>query len=156
MKKKNIIIAGAIALAIGLACLACSPKTDGDSGKEPSGQTGPEIVAKAGSVMAYHTTLGLDMSAITEVSIDACSACHSWDKVVASTVDMWEGLGQITDANPHDSHATNAFACGDCHKLYEPQVNVCDQCHIFPSPEGWVEKDKTSTNYGITEDEPLY
>lgn len=114
----------------------------------------PESSAEAaeGSLVAYHESIGLDISGLTEVSYEACSECHGdVDEIRAETEDMWAGIGQISDANPHASHASNAFECTDCHVMTESaQVNVCNQCHEFVSPEGWTDMDPKTTIYGMT------
>lgn len=102
------------------------------------------------SLYAFHADgLGLDFSTIDEVSYNTCvaSGCHgAWEDVVASTDALFERLGQISDGNPHYAHATNAYACGDCHGLTTASELVCNKCHIFAVPEGWTEPDKTTTN----------
>jgi len=30
-----------------------------------------------------------------------------------------------------------ALECGDCHKIHENQVLVCNECHDLTLPEGW-------------------
>ena len=76
---------------------------------------------------------------------------------MAKTDAMWKGIGQITDANPHAAHGTNAFECTDCHVLTSgPQTNECNECHDFETPTGWSEKSYTTTIYGVTGTEPLY
>lgn len=148
---KKAIVAIAFAAVFGLACAAYAQETT-------QAPVEPEAVEiQAGSLLAVHDDAGINISAIVkEVSYTTCTTCHDWDETVAATEDMWPGLGQITPANPHAAHATNAFACADCHAMDEPQVNVCNQCHIFESPEGWVEKSKLTTNYGITATEPAF
>lgn len=152
MKKMSLLttIMAALALCVAFAGCAPSQNTDDSQGMADTG------AAAEGSLVAVHEAIGQDISGVTEVSIEQCSSCHAWEKAVEKTDALWEGIGQISDANPHFSHATNAFECSDCHSLTESQVNVCNQCHIFESPEGWVDKDKTTTNYGIKATEPQY
>lgn len=101
--------------------------------------------------------MGQDFSTVSDVSIETCtSTCHggSWDSVVDKTDALWAGFGQIPDANPHYAHATNAFECSDCHSLTDTSVNQCNGCHNFETPSTWIDKDPTTTIYGITADEP--
>ncbi len=150
MKIKAMAAIAAAALCV--LCIGCSssPSSEGGLDSTSAGD------AAEGSLVAVHEAIGQDISNLTEASIEQCSSCHDWEETVEQTDALWAGLGQISDANPHYSHATNAFVCGDCHRMSEAQVNVCNQCHIFESPDGWLEKDKTTTNYGIRETEPQY
>lgn len=112
-----------------------------------------------GSLAAQHAARGIDFSNVTEVSIEQCAPCHggSWEAIQQVTTDMWKGVGQISDANPHQAHATNGYVCSNCHNLTDgPSVQQCNGCHAFGVPEGWTEKDPTTTTYGLAEDEPLY
>lgn len=154
--KKNVLATIAACAALALCLVACAPKADPTP--QPSGDPAPMEYA-AGSVYGYHTdVLKLDFSAVTEVSYASCieSGCHSWDKVVASTEGMFPGLGQITDANPHAAHATNAYLCSDCHSLNGVSILTCDSCHIFTAPEGWDEPSKMYTNFGLTATESMF
>lgn len=158
MKKKIVLgMAFVACLALGLCVAGCS--SDGSSGA--SGSSAMSGEAAEGSLIAYHEGLGQDFSGVSEVSVSSCAseaACHdgSWDAVVEETDALWEGVGQIPDANPHHSHATNGFECSDCHSLAGTSVNQCNGCHNFETPDGWDEKDPTTTIYGAAEDEPLF
>jgi hypothetical protein len=151
MKKKQIIISTVVVGALALACFGCTPKQSSVSSVDYSSD----------SLTAYHTKLGLNYSTVTEVSVASCtngSGCHkgSWDSVVKSTDAMWAGICQVGAANPHYSHVTNAIKCSDCHSLTATSTLVCNQCHVFDLPDGWVEPDKTTTNYGVTATESKY
>lgn len=154
MKKQFLLVAAVVAAVLAISLCACSSSNGGGSNSNAVSEY------SADSLYAHHAdTMGLDFSGITEVSYETCvsSGCHGdWDKIVADTDAMFAGLGQITDANPHDSHATNAFACSDCHSLTETSNLICNQCHIFTVPEGWTEPEKTGTNYGTTATEPMF
>lgn len=152
-KKPAVILTLACICALSLCIfttVGCSPSGSSSSGTETE--------AADNSLVAYHASIGQDISYITDVSYSTCSQCHgSVDEIVAKTDAMWEGIGQITDANPHDTHGTNAFECEDCHVLTSgPQVNQCNACHDFDTPDGWEEKSYTTTTYGVTGTEPLY
>lgn len=113
------------------------------------------------SLYAFHDALGLDWSEMTEVSAASCtsnSACHggSWDSVVESTVDRFEGIGQIPAANPHKAHATNAYECADCHSLSGTSKLTCNTCHNFELPEGWDAMDPRTTVYGPSSEKAPY
>jgi hypothetical protein len=102
-------------------------------------------------LVAMHKTLGVDISSITEISYDTCGTCHGdYQAIRARTEGIWPGIGQISDANPHTAHASNSLTCSDCHSLNSEQVNVCNQCHDFQDPSGWVDMDCTTTSYGLT------
>lgn len=150
-------------LAIGLGSLsACAPNDAARSQQNESMETAAAVEnAAPGSVIAYHSSLNLNTDSMTEVSVETCAsqaACHSgsWDSVIESTEDMWEGIGQISAANPHASHGTSGFTCESCHSLTGANVNQCNGCHAFETPEGWVDKDPATTAYGLTKDAPLY
>ena len=82
---------------------------------------------------------------------------------------MWEGIGQIREANPHASHASNAYQCADCHRETGDPINQCadcrretedpvnqrNRCHEFASPDGWIKPD-ANTVYGVTATESQY
>ncbi len=112
------------------------------------------------SIIAAHEQRGTDLSALEEVSIESCTAngCHggSWEALVEENEAMWKGIGQISDANPHAAHASNAYECADCHSLGGTSVNQCNGCHVFPSPDSWTDKDKTTATDGPTNDAPVY
>lgn len=159
MKKTRLLIAAIAALAVaGALTVACS-KTP-----EPTPEPDPTPVADYSTgVYASHLALGLEaIKDVTEVSIASCTsspACHggSWDAIVAKTASMWPARGQITEANPHESHASSAFECADCHALSGASVLTCWQCHeYFELPDGWEGKDPTTTIYGNTATEPMY
>lgn len=154
MNKKIAMVATA---ACFVACLAlaagCSPASSGSS----SGSAAKSDAAE-GSLVAYHQGIGQDISNVTEVSFESCAPCHGdADTIRSKTDDLWKGIGQISDANPHESHATNALECSDCHTLSSgPQVNVCNQCHEFDTPDGWTDMSSQTTTYGITGTEAPY
>lgn len=156
MKKTFLVsVATAAILSCGVCGLAaCSPQASTSSENASVSYT-------EDSIMGQHEARGTDITNLTEVSIDSCtgSGCHggSWDSIIESTDAIWEGIGQIPDANPHAAHATNGFVCENCHSLTEgPSINECNGCHAFETPEGWVDKDSTTTIYGLTTEEPLY
>ena len=154
MKAKPIIILSAICMVFVIAIVACSPAV---SPEDTEDKNTPASYAP-NSLYAYHTALGLDYSDVTEATYASCSksGCHSWETVLKVTDGMFEGVGQIGDANPHSSHASNAYECGDCHSVFGASILVCDECHVFSAPEGWEEMDKTTTTYGLTDTEPRY
>ncbi len=162
MKKQFTIVAVVVALTCcifaGAACSSESASDDSSSSSESSAIDTSEYTDD--SLIAVHENLGSNIQDVTEVSVEACtgSGCHggSWDSVVEETDAYWEGIGQIDDANPHASHGSGGFVCANCHNLVGTSVNTCNQCHNFESPEGWVDKDYTTTTYGMIEDEPLY
>lgn len=159
-KRVAAVLAAAALMGGAVGVVGASAATGGAS--EQAGQAASEQAAgdyAEGSVKANHAALGVDLAGVTEVSIEQCSPCHggSWEAIQETTVDMWEGVGQISDANPHEAHATNGYVCSSCHKLTEgPSVQQCNGCHAFGVPEGWLEKDPTTTAYGLVADEPLY
>ena len=163
MKKKLLTLALAATMALGaLALAACSPDAADEGaagGDAATAVAGPET-ATEDSLYAYHTALNQDWSNVAEVSVATCTsepACHggSWDEVVAETEAMWEGVGQITDANPHSAHAFSGYTCESCHSLYETNINQCNGCHNFDSPANWIDKDPMTTVYGVATEEPL-
>lgn len=130
------------------------------AGCSPSGSSSSATEASEDSLIAYHEALGKDFSNVTEVSASTCTseaACHdgSWDAVVKETEAMWEGVGQISDANPHDSHAASGYQCADCHSLEGTSVNQCNGCHNFDTPATWDEKDPATTVNGVATEEAL-
>lgn len=158
MKKRTVCtfsIACATALALSVAGFAFGQTASSDK-EETSAATvsveGSTSEAVPMSLLEAHEAVGQDISGIvTEVSWQTCEPCHGDYKAIrAATEDMWEGIGQITDANPHSSHGSNAIECVDCHKLNEPQVNVCNQCHEFTTPAGWVDMDPQTTVFGVS------
>lgn len=157
MKKKLVAISATVAVLC-LGAIGCAPQTDmASTGEDAS----PKVEYSDDSVLAYHEALGQDLSFIEQPSATSCTsdtACHkgSWESVVESTEGMFAGFGQIPDANPHESHATNAFECGDCHSMTGSSVNQCNGCHNFDTPEGWTDKDPATTCYGIATEEPQY
>ena len=150
------ILAGAIALSLALGVFslaACSP--------QPEDSAQPEISYTQESLIGQHKARGTEIANLAEVSIESCTGtgCHggSYDAVIEETEAIWEGLGQIPDANPHNAHATNGFVCQNCHTLADgPSINQCNGCHAFESPDGWEDKDPTTTVFGLVNDEPLY
>lgn len=162
-KKKLIIVALTCSLCVVLAGIAygCAPvQQNADSSGNASLSTARGDVAPD-SLVAYHEALGQDFSAVTDVSVASCtsqSACHSgnWEHIVEQTDELWEGFGQIPAANPHYAHATNGFACVDCHSLEGQSVNQCNGCHNFASPSTWIDKDPLTTTYGPAVNESLY
>lgn len=155
---KTRTFAALIMLACGLASMtACTPQNQEPSASEATASTSYAENSLAGQ----HEARGTDISNLADVSVETCTAtgCHggSWDAVVEETDAIWEGLGQIGEANPHAAHATNGYACSDCHSLFDgASVNQCNGCHAFETPDGWEDKDPTSTVYGLTQEEPLY
>ncbi len=147
MNKKIAIVVSAACL---VACLALAAGCSSSS-SDSSGNKSAQANAAEGSLVAYHQSIGQDISNVTEVSFESCESCHGdADKIRSKTEDMWKGIGQITDANPHESHASNALECSDCHTLSSgAQVNVCNQCHEFDSPEGWIDMSSQTTTYGV-------
>ena len=128
----------------------------------PKANDSTATVAEA-SVLGQHAALGVDLAGlgIEEVSVASCvdGGCHggSYQAVREKTDAMWEGVGQIGAANPHDGHGSSGYVCGDCHTLSAgPSVNQCNGCHNFASPEGWEDKDPMTTQYGATATVPLY
>lgn len=59
-------------------------------------------------------------------------ACHDTSR---------EGLAAATQDrayNPHEEYHGERLACGDCHKVHEPSVNACTQCHADADvPDNW-------------------
>lgn len=59
-------------------------------------------------------------------------ACHDTSR---------EGLAVDTRGyayNPHEDYHGDDLACRDCHKVHEPSVNACTQCHADALvPDGW-------------------
>ncbi len=164
MKKRSIVTCGIIGAVFALALVACASENVSDnSGNAISGEneTDISIIAVDGSVLAQHQARGIDLGDITEVSVASCaeSSCHggSWEAVVAKTENMWEGVGQIGEANPHEAHGSAGFTCDNCHVFSaSASINQCNQCHAFATPEGWVDKDPTTTQYGLITELPLY
>ena len=155
--KKATIVVAAVCLMGCLALAACS-SAGTDGGSESADAT--TVSYSEDSLIQLHADLGTDISDLTEVSVAACTndSCHGGDfeSVREATEDLWEGIGQIPDANPHEAHASAGFACDSCHSLTGTSVNVCNQCHDFDTPDGWVDKDSTTTIYGLVANEPLY
>ena len=163
-----IAAAGVLAVAI-VACGFQAPSSDAAeiAGAKAAGATAIASAAAdssalevvdisaspdaSGGLVAMHETLGVDISSITDISYDTCGTCHGdYQTIRARTEAIWPGIGQISDANPHTAHASNSLACSDCHSLTSEQVNVCNQCHDFEDPSGWVDMDSTTTAYGLT------
>lgn len=102
IKSKKLVLVGSVvaALALTLACSACSGENGATSGEAAT-------TASADSLVAAHTAINQDISSLTEVSYLACGACHGdYTEIRDKTKDMWTGIGQITAANPHEAHAT--------------------------------------------------
>ena len=168
MKKRAICIlsvACAAALAMSTAGFASEQAASSGEGETPVAAISADGGASEGeasegeasevtpmSLFEVHEAAGQDISGIvTEVSWQTCEPCHGdYNAIRAATEDMWEGIGQITDANPHSSHGSNAIECVDCHQLDTPQVNVCNQCHEFDTPAGWVDMDPQTTIFGVS------
>jgi hypothetical protein len=158
MKRASLVAgAGAVVLAIALCGAAAQPDAIASAAGASDSSDGVAAASSAldegggQGLVAQHEALGQDISSLTEISYESCGTCHgTYEDIQAATEDMWEGIGQIPDANPHTAHATNALQCSDCHSLEGTQVNVCNQCHNFDSPDGWVDKDPTTTCYGVT------
>ena len=155
MKKRFAILAvTACTFALTFAAAGCAPSADSPSDANESRNY------TADSLIAQHESISIDIASLTEVSVAACtgSGCHggSWEALAAENEGMWEGIGQIPDANPHSSHASNAYECADCHSLESASTNQCNQCHVFETPEGWNEIDKTTTIYGPANNEPTF
>lgn len=156
MNKKllaRVFVLGAALALSAFALPACSSS-------ESSGSSDSAVEASEDSLVAYHEALGKDFSGVTEVSVSTCTseaACHdgSWEAVVEETEALWEGVGQISDANPHDSHAASGYQCSDCHSLTGTSINQCNGCHNFDTPATWVDKDPTTTVNGVATEEPL-
>ena len=153
---KKISIAAAIVLLVGCMALVACTSSSSDEGSSST----TTVEYSEDSLIQLHEDLGSDISDVTEVSASTCTqdSCHggSFDEVREETDAYWEGIGQITDANPHASHASAGFDCDNCHSLTGTSTNVCNQCHDFDTPEGWVDKDATTSPYGLVTEEPLY
>lgn len=144
--RASMTIAGAAVVAC-LAGWAVCGVSNADADAVAAG-TG----AAEGSLVAVHEELGMDISSIEEVSWSTCEPCHGDYQAIREATDaMWPAIGQITEANPHKSHASNALECEDCHTLSDgPQVNQCAVCHNFEAPEGWVDREPTTTIFQLS------
>ena len=58
-----------------------------------------------------------------EFSMEVCLKCHG------SYADM-ALITKNTEPNPHESHL-GEINCTFCHKIHEPSVDLCEQCHAF-------------------------
>jgi len=158
MKRHKILNAFIIALlSVLMVLVACAPQTS-----TTSDETDTAVEAFAGdSTIGYHQALVADLSVFTDVSLETCTTtpgCHDGgiEALRMATDGFWEGIGQIGSANPHFAHASNAYECRNCHTLSEgPRINQCNGCHNFDSPVGWMDKDSTTTTFGIATEEPL-
>lgn len=151
--KKRVVLSFSAFLLVGNMAFAvgCS---------SPSSPSASSDVAND-SLVAFHSDFGTNISDLTEVSEASCteSGCHggSYAAVRETTEGLWAGIGQIGDANPHDSHGSSGFVCENCHNLSDgASVNECNQCHAFDSPEGWDDKAADTTQYGLVTEQPLY
>lgn len=158
--KRGLAVGIALCAALCLGIAGCAtPEASGDASGDGGAALADTSNAAEGSVIAYHEALGQDVSTFTEVSTEVCaSACHggSWDAIVESTDAMWPGIGQITEANPHDAHASGGYTCESCHSLEGTSIVQCNGCHNFEAPANWDNKDPLTTQYGVVADEPLF
>jgi hypothetical protein len=127
MKKKlAILFTTVLCLVAILLSAACSGgMSSDDSGSAAS------VDYSDNSLIAYHESMGNDISSFTEVSVDNCSECHGDRSTIqASTKDLLEAGG--TTANPHVNHRTKEIECYDCHSLTEVSTLYCNEsCHTW-------------------------
>ncbi len=156
MFKRKHILAAAVAAAALLAAFAL-PGCVGQGGSAGGSQSDGALSSES-ALVAYHEAVGFDITGLEEVSAATCGdKCHDGiEGIVESTEGYWEGIGQIGSGNPHASHTSSSYECTDCHAVDGEQVNRCNQCHDYESPEDWVDPDPTTTPYGKTATEPLY
>lgn len=83
------------------------------------------------SLIAYHESLGNDISSFTKVSVENCSECHGdWPAIQAETKDLLQAGDTV--ANPHVNHMTKEIECYDCHSLSEVSSLYCNEsCHTW-------------------------
>lgn len=153
MKKANRLIAvGAICVFV-ISLAACAPQ---QGGSDSSATT----EASPASIVGYHEAVGSEVDMSLGMSFASCgqaSPCHEgYEQIVEESEAMWEGIGQIGEANPHASHASNAYECADCHSETGDPVNQCNTCHDFESPDGWQDPDPSTSVYGVAATESLY
>jgi hypothetical protein len=93
-----------------------------------------------------------------KVSNDACLRCHAhqnYAELIGRTeyVDFnvstplgpslvgYESLAWVASQNPHDSFHYGEMDCRICHKMHEPSVDFCSECHEpAASGAGWTIK----------------
>lgn len=158
MKKtvKLTALAGVCALAIVLG-VGCSPQADviapdgsGDNATVKAAATGdaaetadaseadlpeiaPNLPASDGmSLVEYHEGIGQDISAVTEVSAEACGSCHGSIEEIQSATDgvlVMDDTVQSPSANPHVNHYMDNLDCSNCHNLEGGSTLYCTSCH---------------------------
>ena len=68
-----------------------------------------------------------------------CTSCHPRSEIQVKTEEALKKPGG--SANPHSNHQTIDLACTDCHSVHaSASTLVCNKCHDFDLPEGWVEE----------------
>lgn len=131
MKKKYLIpLTSLTCILVMVACAACSaPKANTDGSSSASSN----VSYSDDSLIAYHKTIGKDISNLTEVSAADCGQCHGdWDKIQSETTTALTCTGSVQDetANPHENHMTPSIECSDCHSLTSTSSLMCDEsCH---------------------------
>lgn len=127
MKTKNLTLAlcaGALVLCVSMA--ACT-SSGSDAGSSSSDTTAVEY--SDDSLIAYHESIGQDISYITEVSVDNCSECHGDLATIKEATEDILDDGVYT-ANPHTNHMFTQYDCEDCHSLTGTSGLTCNtQCH---------------------------
>lgn len=112
---------------------AAQDASSSESGEVSSSESGATSVVTdyaQGSLLAFHASMGEDISMIMEISAEACGTCHGeWNSTVAET-DALLVDGELS-ANPHQNHMFKEFACSDCHQLEEQSVLGCNSCHSW-------------------------
>ena len=100
------------------------------SDETPAAEVAADVDYSSDSLIAFHASMGEDISGFSEVSKENCGACHGeWSTMVAET----EGLlqdGELS-ANPHQNHMFKEFECSDCHHLTEGSTLGCHSCHSW-------------------------
>lgn len=89
------------------------------------------VEASENSLIAFHDSIGMDISNLTEISVDACGSCHGdLAAIQAETEDILVYEGHV--ANPHKNHMRKEFKCTDCHSLESQSHLGCnDTCHTW-------------------------
>jgi hypothetical protein len=101
-------------------CVSCHADDKGVLAVAHEGSTGPSNPTKL---------------TVSEVSNDACLACHSLETISKKT-EEWGGKDAV---NPHVSMHGVAVTCTDCHAAHEKSTLACNECHGWKLPSGWLQ-----------------
>ena len=105
----------------GVGCIDCHPQT---------------IDLQITETIAYLQNNYTQPFVRAEYPMDTCFQCHehsSYDQLVWRTTDLGitDPQAKGTIANPHQPPHFEELECFSCHRMHQPSVLVCSECHAY-------------------------